>query len=382
MKLAFYAPMKPPTHSTPSGDRLIGRLFMQALRAAGYQPELASRFRSWDGDGDDRRQLRLRRAGERYAERLVARYQAAKPRQRPACWFTYHVYHKAPDWLGPRVSRQLGIPYVVAEASLAPKQANGPWRDGYAAAAEAVARADLVVALNSIDVPCVSAVVSDPCRLAHLPPFLDLSRFQASTVKADERCRVAARFGIPTDCPWLIAAAMMRRGNKLDSYRVLAKALALRCDTPWHLIIAGDGPVRDDVEAAFAGLAGRITFAGLMDPAELPVLLKAGDLFVWPAVNEPLGMAMLEAQAAGLPVVAGNSGGVSDIVRDGVTGRLLPPGDAQAFAETVFALLSNRDELEAMGRRAAMEVADNRSVEVAARALGGWLRPLTERFSR
>lgn len=379
MNLAFYAPMKPPTHSTPSGDRLIARLFIDALQTAGHRPLLASRFRSWEGNGDAVRQARLRRTGERLGERLLRRFRAMDAGSRPACWFSYHLYHKAPDWLGPRVSRALGIPYVVAEASLAPKQAGGPWREGYEASVAAVAGADLVVALNSADVPCVAAAMPNPDRLIRLPPFLDLARFDGSMATAERRREIAARLGAPAGRPWLVTAAMMRRGNKLDSYRVLAKALAARRGSPWHLIIAGDGPARGEVEAAFTGLADRVTFAGLIDPAALPELLGVCDLFVWPAVNEPLGMAMLEAQAAGLPVIAGNSGGVADIVRDGETGRLLPPGDAEAFAGAVFAMLSDPAGREAMGRRARAHVADCHGLEAAARALDGWLRALPGR---
>ena len=379
MNIAFYAPMKPPAHETPSGDRLIARLFIDALQIAGHTPLLASRFRSREGSGDAARQARLRRTGERLADRLLRRYRAMPPDRRPLCWFSYHLYHKAPDWLGPRVSRALGIPYVVAEASLAPKQANGPWREGYEASVAAVAGANLVVALNSADVPCVAAAMPDPARLVHLPPFLDLARFASPAADAERRRDIARRLGMPARSPWLVTVAMMRPGNKLETYRVLAKALALRRGSPWHLIIAGDGPARGDVEAAFAGIAERVTFAGLVDRAALPELLKACDLFVWPAVNEPLGMAMLEAQAAGLPVIAGNSGGVADIVRDGETGRLLPPGDARAFADAVLAALSDPAGRAAMGRRAREIAVQHHGLEAAARVLDARLRPLLKR---
>ena len=59
MRIAFYAPLKPADHPTPSGDRRIGRLFLDALRRAGHQPFVASRLRSYDGAGDTRRQARL-----------------------------------------------------------------------------------------------------------------------------------------------------------------------------------------------------------------------------------------------------------------------------------------------------------------------------------
>jgi glycosyltransferase involved in cell wall biosynthesis len=76
------------------------------------------------------------------------------------------------------------------------------------------------------------------------------------------------------------------------------------------------------------------------------------DLFVWPGVREPIGMAMLEAQAAGLPVVAGRGPGITDIVHDGCTGRLVPRGDAEAFAEAVASLLAAPEERAALGARA------------------------------
>jgi len=59
-------------------------------------------------------------------ERLLAHYRALPRAEQPALWFTYHLYHKAPDHIGPVVARQLGIPYVLAEASYAAKQARGP----------------------------------------------------------------------------------------------------------------------------------------------------------------------------------------------------------------------------------------------------------------
>ncbi len=67
--------------------------------------------------------------------------------------------------------------------------------------------------------------------------------------------------------------------------------------------------------------------------------MPAADLFVWPAINEAFGMALLEAQACGTPVIAGASGGVPAIIADGETGWLSPPGDVAAFAADVdFAL--------------------------------------------
>ena len=132
---------------------------------------------------------------------------------------------------------------------------------------------------------------------------------------------------------------MMRTRDKLDSYRVLAKALGLLKDKPWRALLVGDGPARAEVEAMMAPFNGgeRVRFAGALPHAELPAVYAGADLYLWPAINEAYGMAFLEAQAAGLPVVAGRTGGVPAVVADGVTGVLTPIGDAAAFAAAVGA---------------------------------------------
>jgi len=145
---------------------------------------------------------------------------------------------------------------------------------------------------------------------------------------------------------------MMRHGDKLESYRLLAAALAQLLDLPWSLDIVGDGPARAEVEAALAPLGRRIVDRGALDAAGVAAVLAQADLFVWPAINEAFGMALLEAQASGLPVVAGASGGVGDIVVPGTTGLLAPPGDADALAAALLRVLSNRDLAERLGQAA------------------------------
>ena len=102
----------------------------------------------------------------------------------------------------------------------------------------------------------------------------------------------------------------MRPGDKLASYRILGDALARLGDLAWSLEVVGDGAARPEVERALAPLGARVAWAGALGPAALARHLAAADLCLWPAVNEAFGMALLEAQASGLPVVAGASGGV------------------------------------------------------------------------
>ena len=370
MRIAFYAPMKAPHHPTQSGDRQIARLFLQALSAAGHQVELASQFRSRDGGGDRRRQERIRDMGARLVQRLLRRYRAAPAETRPQLWFTYHLYHKAPDWLGPTVAKALGIPYVVAEASFAPSQANGPWALGHGAAAEAIGAAAAVFNLNPGDVACVKPLLGDPRCLVPLRPFIRVADFPAADAANEAREVLARRYHLPAAETWLIAVAMMRPGNKRDSYCLLADALAMLERRTWRLVIVGDGPVRAQVESLFARFApGRVVFTGTLAAGPLRVLLAQCDLFVWPGVREPIGMAMLEAQAAGLPVVTGAGPGIADIVQDGGTGLLVPRGDVEAFAAAVASLLDEPGERAALGARARLTAHQRHDIATASATL-------------
>jgi len=370
MRVAFYAPLKPPDHPVPSGDRRMAQLLWQALERAGGTVELASRLRSRDAHGDPARQRRLAALGQRLAARYVRQVCARPPGQRPDVWLTYHLYYKAPDWVGPAAARMLGIPYVVAEASHAPKRAGGPWDAGHRQVEAALLQAAAVLTINPADAACLPAAV----RQVALPPFLDTTAI--GPVESD-RASLAAAYGLDPRQPWLIAVAMMRGGDKLASYRELAAALARLDDRPWQLLVLGDGPARGEVEAAFARLAGRVRYAGATDPAATARALAAADLFVWPAVNEAYGMALLEAQAAGCPAVCGDFGGVAAILRDGETGRLVPPHDPAAFARAVAGLLDAPDRRRAMGAAARATVLRDHSIDAAAKRLSAVLRQVT-----
>lgn len=370
MRIAFYAPMKAPHHPVPSGDRRIARLFQAALGAAGHQVELASSFRSRDGRGDQHRQARIRELGRRLAERLLGRYRRAKAEHRPQLWFTYHLYHKAPDWLGPAVAEGLGIPYVVAEASLAPKQAGGRWRLGYEASRAAISTAGAVFNLNPADVAGVRTLLGDARRLVSLKPFLEAAQYGPEAAGAEDRAALARRLDLPAAGTWLITVAMMRMGNKCESYQLLAEALQTLAQRDWHLIIVGDGPGRSQVEGFFARFSpGRVIFTGALSGEALRPLLAHSDLFLWPGVREPIGMAMLEAQAAGLPVVTGRNPGIADIVHDGCTGLLVPTGDTRAFAGAVAGLVEAPAERAALGARARRTVLQHHDIAVASATL-------------
>ncbi len=118
--IAFYTPMKPPDDPVPSGDRTMARALLAALEGAGLgDVYLASKLRSRDGAGDPATQDRIFEDAEAEIERL-----SAGPR--PDLWFTYHSYYKAPDLLGPRLSRAWGIPYALVEGNTRLEAPAGP----------------------------------------------------------------------------------------------------------------------------------------------------------------------------------------------------------------------------------------------------------------
>jgi glycosyltransferase involved in cell wall biosynthesis len=172
---------------------------------------------------------------------------------------------------------------------------------------------------------------------------------------------------------------MMRYGDKLASYRVLGEALARLLDLPWSLEVVGDGPARGDVEKALGVAKERIVWTGSLANEAVAGRLCGADICVWPAVNEAFGMALLEAQASGLPVVAGASGGVAEVVESGATGLLVAAGDPAAFAAAVRTLMLDRGRRVAFGRAARERVLVEHDLSTAARRLGVVIDALTRR---
>jgi len=134
-----------------------------------------------------------------------------------------------------------------------------------------------------------------------------------------------------------------------------AAALLHRDRVPLEILLVGDGPLRAALERTTRelGLTGCVTFLGARN--DVPELLRSFDAFVLPSRSEGLPLTVLEAMATGLPVVATDVGGVSEAVRDGETGLLVPPGEIRALADAL--------------RRVASDAAFRRRAGGSARAL-------------
>jgi len=157
---------------------------------------------------------------------------------------------------------------------------------------------------------------------------------------APDRGWFAEQFGVPADAPVIgvIAQLIRRKGHAylLDiTPRLLERFPGLR------IVFFGQGPLCDELKAYVSshGLGRQVIFAGFRD--DMPQVLPCLDLVVHPALMEGLGVSLLQAAAAGVPIVGTRAGGIPEIVRDGVNGRLVEPGDREGLYEAVSELLAS-----------------------------------------
>ena len=356
MKIAFYAPLKPPDHPVPSGDRLMARQLVVALTLAGHDVEVASTLRAFASQSDSSAFAKLRSDAEAEIGRIAAQW---RTHGRPDLWFSYHPYYKAPDLLAVPLAREFGITLTTAEASYSARRNRQGWTMQQDHVADLVRQARVNLCFTERDAKGLQDAVPQ-ARIARIEPFIDTACFRASPVMTSE--------------PRLLAIAMLRKGDKSESFAMLAAALEKLLDIDWHLTIIGDGPAAASVRAMFAAIpAERIGWKGELSAEAIVDELANAALYVWPGCGEAYGLAYLEAQAAGLPVIAQNTAGVPAVVIGGETGLLTPEGDIDAFADAVRRLIASPEERRRLSQNARSFVLGERSLEKAAARLAAIL---------
>ncbi len=370
MRIGFYAPLKSPFSDSVSGDRTIARLLIKALTVSGHEVLLMSEFRSVSISGDEFQQQDIAFQGQKVASDMLDDPNHVV--HSIDIWLTYHLYHKAPDWLGPQACKALGIPYVVTEASHAPKQKVGPWQLGLEQVEKCLSVASGVISLNPRDVECIQSLLKPDAKQMLLAPFVADSPDLADSPESIKKT-ISAKYQLGPNCPWIITVAMMRPGDKLKSYLALAEALKHITSLDWQLVVVGGGSEKDQIVDAFSDTANRVCFTGVLEEAEISQLLSAADIFAWPAINEAFGMAILEAHRHGLPVVAGYTDGVAATVADTRTGFLTPAGDVVSFANALSALIQDESTRAQMARNARDKFLERHTVELAAETIGLFL---------
>lgn len=138
----------------------------------------------------------------------------------------------------------------------------------------------------------------------------------------------------------------------------------------------GGGDLRDalSAQAADAGIADRVTFTGPLGQEELPDLYRRADVFCLPSFQEGLPVVIMEAMATQLPVVVTRIAGIPELVHDGVSGRVVSAGRADALADAIADLAADPAGREAMGQAARVAVLQGHDVERAATLMADFLR--------
>lgn len=171
--------------------------------------------------------------------------------------------------------------------------------------------------------------------------------------------------------PGIVAVANLIREKGIDR---LIQACGAISDLPWRLRIVGDGPEEPALRqlAAKSGLAERIEFAGLRD--DVDDYLRRSEIYAHPAVwEEAFGLTITEAMAAECATVASAVGGIPELVEDGVSGMLVPPGDAGALATALRRLLLEPTLRRRLGKAARERVSEHFTLTGSAHGQLDWI---------
>ncbi|MGI9623817.1 MAG: glycosyltransferase family 4 protein [Acidimicrobiales bacterium] len=251
--------------------------------------------------------------------------------------------------LGPR----LGLPYGVilhgAEVTV-PGRIPG----SRAVLGEVLRKADLVVTAGDYSTREAERAAGCQLPIAVVPPGVDSSRFVA--LDGGEVAELRGQYGVPANALVVLTLSRLVPRKGMD---VLIKAVAALKDSHPDLVlfVAGSGRDRARLERLAGRLDAPVRFLGRVPDSEVPGLYATADLFAmmcrvrWGGLEqEGFGIVFLEAAAAGVPQIAGRSGGAAEAVADGQTGLVVDdPTDVVAVAEALGRLLSAPDERAAMG---------------------------------
>ena len=241
---------------------------------------------------------------------------------------------------------------MVSLHNLVPSDLSGVQK---VAARAALSRASAVIAVSNAVARSAVGLVSDATCVV-IPNGIDLSRFLVPDTERPER-RAAARSALGVTDEETVILCVARLSPEKDVSNLMeAACLAFPALPNARLFIVGEGRLRKTLEMQIAllGLEGRVVLLGERSREAIPDLLLAADLFALSSREEGLSLAVLEAEAAGLPVVATNIGGLPEAVAANDTGLLVPPRDPVLFAGALSTLIADstrRTIMGATGRR-------------------------------
>jgi len=270
-----------------------------------------------------------------------------------------HLYHA--NVLGRYAARKAGLRGVIGTIHI-PEKRFRPWRFWHEK-----------YSLGPHDVEvCVSEAVKrfmlergglPEAQLRVIPNGVDLSRFKEDVDRIAAARELRARLGLPTDALVVLAAGRLEAQKDYPLLLSAWERLIYRNEPRLscaHLLIAGEGQERAKLEARIekGALSSRVRLLGYRD--DLPTLMAGADVFVQASAYEGFGLAVAEAMAAGLPVVATAVDSVPEVVGDEGAGVLVLPGDAGKLSEGLAeVLLKGADDRRHMGKLGRLRVEEH-----------------------
>ena len=372
MKISFYMPFKPFGHKNPSGDLVTGMELHEFLTNHNHEVEIASTLRS--------RWLYLKPWQFINVARERGRIIEGLKRFPSDVWLSYHTYYKAPDLLGPACSSRLAIPYVIFQGIYSTKRKRSlKTFPGFILNRRALQAAQVVFTNKKTDEHNLKRLLPEE-RVNYIAPGLVPAQFNFDLVARralKEQWNIGERRVVMT-------TAMLRPGVKTAGVvKVIDSCLELR--KRGHdiiLVVIGDGANRTMIEQeGREKLSGNILFLGKIPRHELYRYYSAADIFAFPGIQESLGMVYLEAQSAGLPVVAFKNWGAKEAVVHNETGLLSSAEEPDEFTRDIETLIVDRDKRIKMRDSAKTHIRTNHDSTINYQAVNRKLEEVVRSFS-
>lgn len=216
-------------------------------------------------------------------------------------------------------------------------------------------KADIITAISNY-LADYAGEINPRAQIVVIPNGVDLNNFQFS-ISNFQKGDLRNKLGLKESGGIIITVSRLVPKNGVDDL-IKAFVLVKKKINEAKLLIIGDGPemnrlrrlANQSADVASRGNAD-IVFLGQIPNEQLPAYLQLADVFVRPSLSEGLGTALLEALAAGLPIVATPVGGIPDFLKDGETGLFCQPGEAPDIADKIIKLLSDEKLRREIGRK-------------------------------
>ncbi len=272
----------------------------------------------------------------------------------PPAFDVVHPHGLRAAWIAAFVGNRSSVSCIVTAHNL-PDLSGMPAR---VAARISLRRAHAIVAVSQAVADRIAALGADRQRMQVIPNGVPLRPVR------DAGCIVGARraLGLPEEAVVLVAVGRL---SPEKGYDVLLSAIPrMQSVFPQTILaVVGAGPSEADLAALIArmGLESAVRLVGFV--ADVGPWLSAADIVVVPSRSEGQGLVALEAMAVGVPVVASRVGGLPEVIKDGVTGLLVVPDDAEGLADALICLARQPDMRQRMGEAGRMRVEDSFSIE-------------------